>query len=135
MNSTYIVSYQQYHKHIIDPFAIISVVMADQSNNFYSYIQEKNHHDAWRIIVLVFVLAIIGLLSWFLSSSNREDVTLMNTKNANNMDISPLMMLTDAELSKFLDKQPPIPPTNPDMTDAERIKLITGKPPEAPMLQ
>ncbi len=47
--------------------AILTTVMASKSTQggFYDYIEEHNHHDAWRMIVLVFVLVAIAILSWF----------------------------------------------------------------------
>lgn len=42
------------------------VVMATRatSKGFYSFIEENNHHDAWRLIVLVAIVAAVAVVSW-----------------------------------------------------------------------
>lgn len=117
--------------------------MATKPSGFYSYIQESKHHDVWKIIVLVFVLAVAGVLVWLFSSgttsafppgtsnTNASSRSLTDTQREAIM-AAPSGVAADTSLS---DKQRTAvmkstsKTTTPDttMTDAERRRLMSSQ--------
>lgn len=94
--------------------------MASKSTpgGFYDYIQKHNHHDVWRIIVLVFVLVIVVVVAWVYSSyfdENSPEVLVPVAESRN---------LTDVQRQEILTTPSGSPVQNPSMSDVERRTLL-----------
>ncbi len=113
--------------------------MATTSGGFYSYIQESGHHDVWKIIVLVFVVAVIVVLGWLFSSddtiaptvvpqavvtrpslSDAERQAIMATPSGLVADTS----LTDKQRTTVMTSSSKTIAPDKTMTDAQRRRLM-----------
>ncbi len=110
---------------------MIVVGMASKSQGFYSYILENNHHDVWKIIVLVLALVGIVALMWVYSSLvGTTDTSVpyyVPTKKTT------ILQTTDAQRAAALIKPSAVPPINLQMTAAQRRALLTKPSTSAPL--
>lgn len=121
---------------------MIVVGMTSKSQGFYSYILENNHHDVWKIIVLVLALVGIVVLMWVYSSlvgttdtsvpyyvPTRQVMTdvqreaIMRAPSGTSADTS----LTGAQRRALMEKAVKKIPVDTSLTDAQRRQMMRNQ--------
>lgn len=94
--------------------------MSSKKGGFYSYIQDNGHHDAWKIIVLVFLAAGIVAIAWIFSA-DRADVP-----NKVPIPVRQPSTVGEEKLRSIISTPSSLPPMHPTMTEAE-LRALLGK--------
>lgn len=115
------------------------VVMATKPDGLYSYIIDNGHHDAWKVIVLVFALVVVVVLMWVYSTlvgttdtsvpyyvptkqvmTDVQREALMRAPSGTSADTS----LTSAQRTALMEKAVKKIQADTSLTDAQRRQMM-----------